>query len=245
MSDVILYDWPFLGLALGVLGLAALVAWPRRRPGSRWRDPEWLVCLTLPVYMIHQFEEHGFDLMGRRYHFLAAMCAMLGHPDLAHCPADPAFILAVNVGGGVWIPGLIAIALRRKNVAVGACTVGIPLINILAHVGPAIFFGSYNPGLATALLLFVPFCGWTLTQLWRAGVLDGKGLGAVIATGVALHGILIASVFAHGSGLLPEAPFLGVNVVDGCLPLVIARLVFRGESGPRGAFSADGNRATL
>jgi hypothetical protein len=227
LPDIILYDWPFLGLALGVLGLATLVAWPRRRQGSRWRDPEWLVCLTLPVYMIHQFEEHGFDLLGRRYHFLAAMCTVLGHPDLAHCPADPAFILAVNVGGGVWIPGLLAIALRRRNVAVGACTVGIPLINTLAHVGPAIFLGSYNPGLFTALFLFIPFCGWTLTQLWRAGVLDGRGLMAVITTGIALHVVLIASVFAHGSGLLPETAFLAINVVDGCLPLAIARLVFR------------------
>ncbi len=238
MSDVILYDWPFLGLALGVLGLAALIAGPRQRPGSRWRDPQWLVCLTLPVYMIHQFEEHGFDLLGRRYHFLAAMCAMLGHPDLAHCPADPAFILAVNVGGGVWIPGLVAIALRRKNVAVGACTVGIPLINTLAHVGPAIAFGSYNPGLATALVLFIPCCGWILTQLWRAGVLDGRGLMAVIATGLALHGVLIASVFAHGAGLLPEAPFLAVNVVDGCLPLAIALVAFRAPGGREPSLAA-------
>lgn len=235
MSDVILYDWPFIGLVLGVLGLTMLVAWPRRRLGSRWRDPEWLVCLTLPVYMIHQFEEHGFDLLGRRYHFLAAMCAMLGHPDLAHCPADPAFILAVNVGGGVWIPGLLAIALRRKNVTVGAYTIGIPLINIVAHVGPAIVLGSYNPGLLTAVFLFIPFCGWTLTQLWRAGVLDAKGLVAVIATGVALHAVLVASVLAHGSGLLSEAPFLAINVVDGCLPLAIALLVSRASEGSRPA----------
>jgi hypothetical protein len=184
--------------------------------------------------MIHQFEEHGFDLLGRRYHFLAAMCTMLGHPDLAHCPADPAFILAVNVGGGVWIPGLLAIAMRRRNVAVGACTVGIPLINTVAHIGTAILLGSYNPGLFTAVFLFIPFCGWTLAQLLRAGALDGKGLVAVIATGIALHGVLIASVFAHGSGILPEAPFLAINVADGCRPLAIARLVFRasGESKP-------------
>jgi hypothetical protein len=65
-------------------------------------------------------------------------------------------------------------------------------------------------------------------------VLDGKGLVAVIVTGIALHGVLIASVFAHGSGLLPEIPFLVINVVDGCLPLAIARLVFRtpGKSEP-------------
>jgi hypothetical protein len=231
VSDIILFDWPFLGLALGVVGLAALVTWPRRREGSRWRDPEWLICLTLPVYMLHQFEEHGFDLMGRRYQFLATMCAFLGHPDLAHCPADPSFILAVNVGGGVWIPGLLAIAMRRKNLAVGACTVGIPLTNTVAHIVPAILQGSYNPGLFTALFLFIPFCGWTLAQLRHAGVINGKGMVAVITTGLALHGVLIASVFAHGGGFLPEVPFLAINVADGCLPLVIALLAFHGTDG--------------
>jgi hypothetical protein len=73
-----------------------------------WRDPSWLVCLMLPIYMLHQFEEHGIDAFGARYHFINDLCTTLGHPSLADCPANPAFVLAVNVGGGVWIPGLLA-----------------------------------------------------------------------------------------------------------------------------------------
>jgi hypothetical protein len=223
--NALLFDWPFFGLVVGVLGLVALVAWPRP-PGapSRWRDPAWLVCLMLPVYMVHQFEEHGINLFGHRYHFIIDLCRSLGHSDLAGCPASPAFILAVNLGGGVWIPGLIAIAWRRRNVMVGACTLGVPLVNAAAHIVPAVVKGTYNSGLATALVLFVPMCAWALKQFRGAGILDGRRLAAIVASGVAVHALLAGSLIAHGLGLLSQTPLLAINVAYGLLPLVVASL---------------------
>jgi hypothetical protein len=86
----VLYGWPYLGLVAGVVGLAFLLAWPKRAGESRWRDPSWLVCLMLPVYTLHQFEEHGINLRGEHYHFLTELCALLGRLDLSRCPANPA-----------------------------------------------------------------------------------------------------------------------------------------------------------
>jgi hypothetical protein len=225
LVNAVLFDWPFFGLIVGVLGLVALVAWPRQAGApSRWRDPAWLVCLILPVYMVHQFEEHGYNLFGQRYHFIIDLCRSLGHSDLADCPASPAFILAVNVGGGVWIPGLIAIAWRRRNVMVGACTLGVPLVNSAAHIVPAVVERAYNSGLVTALVLFVPMCAWTLEQLRGAGILNGKRLAAIVVSGVAVHMLLAGSVLAHGLGLLGQTPLLAINVAYGVLPLAIASL---------------------
>jgi hypothetical protein len=73
------------------------------------------------------------------------LCALLGHPHLDECPADPSFVFAVNVGG-VWIQGLLSIAYRRRNVLVGACALGTPLVNVIAHLGPAVAFRAYNSG---------------------------------------------------------------------------------------------------
>jgi hypothetical protein len=213
-----MYEWPFAALAIGLVVACALLVRPR------WRDPEWLVCWVLPIYMLHQFEEHGYNLLGQRFHFLDELCTLLGHPRLDECPADPAFVLAVNVGG-VWIQGLLAIVYRRRNPMVGACALGTPLINVLAHVGPAFLLRGYDSGLLTALALFVPYCFWTLRIFRRNGLLDEKRLAIVIASGVLTHAILAASVFAKQGGLIGEPLFLALNVAYGFLPLAGGALV--------------------
>ena len=89
----------FAGLALAVLLVAQVLR--ERRPegaGSRWNDPAFVLRLLWPMYLVHQFEEHGIDLLGRHYSFLGELCRTLGHAaDPSHCPADPAFIFAVRL----------------------------------------------------------------------------------------------------------------------------------------------------
>jgi hypothetical protein len=222
--DAILFDWPFLASACGVVGLIVLLLLPRSASApSRWRDPVWLVCLVLPVYTLHQFEEHGFNLLGQRFHFLVEMCGIIGHPALAGCPADRAFILAANLGGA-WIPGLCAILWRRRNLMVGACAFGVPLVNAGTHIGSGVIRGAYNSGLLTSLVLFVPLCAWALITFRRAGVLPGKRILAVIAAGALVHVVLIGSLLLHGRGLLSETPLLVINVVNGFIPLAVGLL---------------------
>merc|ERR1712013_284597 len=63
-------NWMFLSLFCGVLGFIYLFS--RAWPGSlqeKVRNPLWLAYLAAPVYSVHQFEEHGFDIYGRRYMF--------------------------------------------------------------------------------------------------------------------------------------------------------------------------------
>lgn len=218
MRSEILYGWPYAALVLGVGGLLLLLTLPRA-PGapSRFRDPAWLVCLMLPLYMVHQFEEHGIDLLGRHYHFVDEICALVGPRE---CPADPVFILAVNCGGGVWIPGVLAILFRSRPL-VGACALGIPAVNAVAHIGQALALGRYNSGVLTAALLFVPACGLALGQLCRLGVLGGWRLLRVLATGIAVHALLVASLLARRNGWIGEGALVTINLAYGVLPLVL------------------------
>lgn len=88
--DFIYRTWPFLGLPLGVAlaskavveskpsfsSLDATVP-PRSSSLLRWlrtRDVAFWLQIALPIYMIHQFEEHGYDVFGRRYYFHEAFC---------------------------------------------------------------------------------------------------------------------------------------------------------------------------
>jgi hypothetical protein len=63
-----------------------------------YRDPASVLALLWPMYLVHQFEEHGVDVLGRPYAFLAELCSGLGHHDLLNCPADAAVLFPVNVG---------------------------------------------------------------------------------------------------------------------------------------------------
>ena len=108
MEETVLRGWPWLGLAIAVPMLAVMLARPQ--PGrpwrARWHDPAWLLWLPLPIYMLHQFEEHGIDALGRAYAFRGFLCGNLGWTGpLADCPATEWFVFGVNPGT-VWIAGL-------------------------------------------------------------------------------------------------------------------------------------------
>lgn len=232
-----LREWPWLGLVLA----SVLLLWSavRRIEGPWWsrlRDAGWLLWVALPVYMLHQFEEHGVDALGRSYAFQGGLCSVLGHTGpLAGCPATVAFIFAVNVGS-VWIAlGAGALGGTRRAL-IGAAGLGIPTVNAVVHVVPALRTGAYNPGLITALALFVPYCVWTLRELVRQGLLRRGQLGLVVLSGVLVHVVLLGSLLAHGRGDLTEPALVGIQLVNGLIPIAIGAWASRR--------AADKNHAT-
>ncbi|MEZ4454749.1 MAG: HXXEE domain-containing protein [Nannocystaceae bacterium] len=216
----VLHQWPWLALGIGLVGVALLL---RPRPSGsppRWEDPRWILAAGLPIYMLHQFEEHGVDLLGRAYAFQASFCATLGHADVATCPADPSFMMAVNVGA-VWIAFASGMIVGPRRAMVGATALGIPLVSAFMHVVPAIVTRSYNPGVATAALLLAPLAFLGLRGLLRTGHLDRARVAAVVAFGLVVHGALIGSVTAYTRGLLSHGGLLAIQLALGFLPLAI------------------------
>lgn len=83
-----LYDWPFAALCGGsILTLyLCLRTWPPqdsldtsspKRWSRRLTDLDWLFKLAFAFYLIHEFEEHGYDIFGERYSFQKAICQKL------------------------------------------------------------------------------------------------------------------------------------------------------------------------
>lgn len=226
--DDFLRDWPFPALALAVV-LILWLALERRPPGSgsRWHDPAWVLPLLWPMYLLHQFEEHGIDLLGRRYAFLADLCATLGYAgDLAHCPADEAALCAVNVGG-CQIAFVTAVLFRRRDPLIAACAWGVPLINGLLHIGGSLAYMAYRPGLLTSVVLFLPLSVWALRTCVRAGAFRPAQCAWVVVSGVVMHAALMASLLLVARGLLSHAAMLAINVVNGFVPLAIGLAVRR------------------
>jgi hypothetical protein len=106
-----------------------------------------LLYTLLPVYMIHQYEEHAH---GRFVEFFNTTMGR-GYGVLTRASAFWINILEV------WLAFLVSFYLA-KYVALGIAFVPIYLtiINGFTHVVASIVLRRYNPGLYTSLLLFLP-----------------------------------------------------------------------------------------
>lgn len=207
--------WCYIGLAGAVVLL--LIAFGtnvfrERLDVSRWRDPVWLSWLMVPVYFIHQFEEYGFDATGRSYGFPQSTCEMFGY-SLANCPIPASFFPFVNIPG-LWIGAPIAALLARRNHAVGLGYLGVLSINSLVHLGPVIGGKDYNPGLLTAMILFVPLSGWIIHTCFGPQGLRYQTLAAILLAGVLLHVVLIGSIQLVIHGALNPSLANAIQVIN-------------------------------
>jgi hypothetical protein len=224
----LLLDWPFVGLGAAVVLLALNGYWPRLdRSLPRWRDPLWLVWLGLPMYMLHMFEEHGYDLLGERYHFRVFMCTTLGFASrLDQCPADEWFIFMVNVVA-VWGANLLAFRRSPSQFYVAACTYGIPLVNGFAHLVPGILSGHYNPGVLTSALFFEPVSWWVLYQFVKQGVLPARLVPMVVISGVLLHAVMLISLQAMIHELIGHGLLLFIQAMLGWVPFAVGTTAWK------------------
>jgi hypothetical protein len=183
------WQWPAAALFAAVFLLAmfpllaAIAGWPLA-----------LVLVQLPIYLLHQAEEHLDDRF-RRY-----ANRVIGRGREALTPAATFWINCL----GVWAIDLAAIYLALAfGPAAGLVAGYLALVNALLHLGPAIARREYNPGLATALLLFVPAGGICVTLAgWNAGFWPHA---IALAAAVGVHLVVVA----HVARRLARMPPLG------------------------------------
>ena len=229
MSDIGLtvfdfaYLWPWLGAALAAVLLVLLFGTRLFRTpgaGSRWHDMAWLAVLSIPLYMVHQVEEHGVDLYGATYAFRGSLCAQLGYPDPLDCGIPLSFITAVNVGT-VWGATALAAILGRRNALIALTGYSIPLVNGLLHLGEGIGGMAYNPGLLTGTVLFLPLSLWALVAGRRAGI-GRLGLASIVFGGVLAHAVLMGSLVAYLHGAFGAGTLVAIQIANAFVPLAAA-----------------------
>lgn len=141
-----------------------------------------LVVLQLPLYMFHQYEEHH----GNR--FVTYFNRVVGDGYEVLTPMSAFVINSIGVWGVIFA-GIVLY--RFAAPGYGTVATDLALVNVLGHVQLAVRRREYNPGLWTALLLFIPFGGaglYAVTTLGHA-TLAQEALGAVVA--IAIHAAII------------------------------------------------------
>lgn len=226
------YVWPYMGLGAALL-LALLLATDLLRSDttvSRWRDLVWLTWLGTFVYLVHQFEEHGVDIHGADYAFRDFLCGFFGFADLKACPLPPSVITAVNVAA-VWLLGPAAALLGRRWPLVALSFFSVPSVNFVAHVASAVVDGVYNPGVLTAIVLFLPLSLWAFSVAMARYRLGWRAVIATIAAGGVLHGVLMVSLLAFLDGRIGVVVLDAIQVVNPVLAPLIVVLFGRRRAG--------------
>lgn len=228
--------WPWLGLAAAVVLLAVLLGTDRLRGDlavGRWRDPSWLGWLAVPLYFVHEAEEYGVDATGTRHAFPDALCEQLGLAAYPQCGIpEPLFVL-VNIPA-FWVAAPLAAWLGRRVPLVGLSYWGVIAVNGVVQLLPLVRGDGYAAGMLTAALLFLPLAAWTAYAAFLRGPLPRTGMVAVLAGGVLVHVVLMASLVLNREGHLGDRALLAVQVVNAALPLVVcgaASRLLRGSNG--------------
>ena len=199
--------WPWIGLAFAAVLVILLFATSLLRGDRalpRWRDLRWLSFLAVAVYMVHNVEEYGITAGGVAHAFPDSLCELLGQPGYPGCGIPTAFFLFVNLPL-VWVAGPVAALLSTRFPLAGLTLWGVTGVNAVAHIAPAIVRREYDPGLATAVILFVPLTTMVFAAAFGPrGRYRRGGAAALLGAGALLHAVLAGSLIAYLGGTLPE-----------------------------------------
>jgi hypothetical protein len=164
--------WVYGGFLSGFLLIGLLPAF-----AQNWSLAEVSVFLQLPIYMLHQYEEHDND----RFRLFVNRMIGNGGEVLSHRA-----VFIINVPG-VW--GVIAASFLLTSFVspgYGLIAVYLTLVNAIVHIVGAVTTRSYNPGLVTAVLLFLPAGGFGIYEMQRASEVGWEChlLGLLLAIGI-------------------------------------------------------------
>lgn len=220
--------WPWLGLGLAFAVVTGLLFGDLRgnRTEPRSHDIVWLTWAATAAYLLHQFEEHGVDAEGKPYAFRGMLCEAFGFAEAADCPIPEAFITAVNIPV-VWLAGPISALLGRRWPAIALSYFAVPSVNSAVHLGPAVASGSYNPGLATAILLFMPLSLWAFRIALLRPHLGARAVAATILGGILIHAVLMLSLKAYLFGWISEPALIAIQIVNPGIPMLLLAAVAR------------------
>jgi hypothetical protein len=180
MFKRIVDNWVYGGALAGVLLLLLAPVLT-----ASWPIALTVTFLHLPAYMLHQYEEHDND----RFRLFLNATVGQGREVLSRFA-----VFIINIPG-VW--GVIALSLALAwGVHIGYALIAVYLIlvNAVAHVGHSVAFHRYNPGLATAIVIFVPLGACTLYRVQAAGGGTAAFHAIGLLSAIAIHGAIVLHV---------------------------------------------------
>jgi len=213
--------WPWVGLGLAIAAMFAVIFCGCVRTDThtpRLSDPSIIGWFAFIGYLLHNVEEYGVDLQGRLYIFPQIFQSAISKVAGVDFVMPAAYFTAVNVAFAWFALGIAAFCGRRFPL-VALAGGGMMLANVPVHAIPAVFSG-YNPGLLTAIVIFIPLSLWTLFRFFgRSGL---KIWALQLLLGFFTHAVLFISVRVYVSGHLSTGVLYAVQIANSALWLLLA-----------------------
>jgi len=207
VRDYLLTTWMVVGLGgAAFLSLLLFQDWAEQERDRLMRS-HWILLI---VYLLHQFEEHGIDLFGRSDFFITYAQNLIGEfrPGSGFI-LTPLAIYRTNTLV-IWLPFLIAVWGGRRFIWPGLAAGGLLLANGTFHIGVALWRGEYNPGLASAIVLFLPLGLLYFRFVRQHCAIGWPAVAGGVLFGVAVHAALLLEIRFGVSSAPPAAVFVVV-----------------------------------
>ena len=197
-------NWMFLSLGGGVILFLWLLFAPRWSGSikEKLHDPRWLAFLIIFLYSLHQFEEHAFDIFGRRYMFAAVFNASLITDPSMGVQLLPRATFLLNI---LFIWGVFSVwallSKRENSYYLTTMAWGFSVVNgFLGHMVPIVAQTGelkYVPG-AVQSVFMVAIGLYVLLVVFRPlGTLRGFVIPLILGLLFHATGLVIPLVFFH------------------------------------------------
>jgi hypothetical protein len=131
----------------------------------------------------------------------------------------------VNIGA-IWMAGPLSALLAARWPVMGLSFFAIPFANLFAHVVPAVMTESYNPGLITAVIFFLPLSLFAFAAAMTRYHLGFRAVLDTAVAGVILHVVLVGSLMGFIRGTLSLDLLIAIQFAN---PLLSALIVVLGS----------------
>lgn len=177
---IVKWQWPYATLfAAGFLALLAPLVFHFAGLALG------LVFIQLPIYMLHQYEEHAGD------RFRQWVNNMIGGGRELLTPGATFWINSLLV----WGVDLVALYLACfVDLSLGLIAIYLPMLNAFGHIVPGIVKRQCNPGLLTSVALFLPVGAPSAYFVSRAAESGIQAHLLALGVAIAVHGLIIAHV---------------------------------------------------
>ncbi|MEM9809069.1 MAG: HXXEE domain-containing protein, partial [Cyanobacteria bacterium P01_D01_bin.56] len=133
-------------------------------------------------------------------------------------PLSPESIFVINTSL-VWLVGVIAIWRSPKHLFPALALAGITLINAGSHIMAGIVKQSYNPGLLTAIVIFVPLAIAFYRSVLVATPTASLQVKVSLILAVLAHIIMVGGLLAaNWFNLFPEYGYFAMLVAWSVVP---------------------------